>query len=193
MTIDGRFVSEWESGAGFFVRDVDLPAGALAGDGSLARLAIQSAGIDGSRVDTAIEQFDLQSAGRLMWAFDEGWSEAEYNPLVGLWRWTSDRSTLRVVDASTSLALTLRVERPRRYFDADPHVRLLAGERVLGETSFSDSELWTVLVPIDALRASTGRLTITTDKTFVPAAAGGSRDERKLGLRVFDVSITAQP
>ena len=41
-------------------------------------------------------------------------------PLVGMWRWASDRSTLRVVDASTSVAVTLRVEPPRRYFDADP-------------------------------------------------------------------------
>ena len=193
LAVDGRSVGEWETGSGFFVHEVDLPAGSLAGDGMLARLTIESAGVDGSRVDTAIEQFDLQSAGRLMWAYDEGWSEAEYNPLVGVWRWASDRSTLRILDASTNLTVTMRVEPPRRYFDADPHVRLQAGERVLGETSFSSAEWWSVIVPLDALRAAGGRLTITTDKTFVPAASGASRDERKLGLRVFDVSITAQP
>jgi hypothetical protein len=193
MAVDGRTVGEWETGAGFFVREIDLPADALVGQGALARLTIQSAGLDGSRVDTAIEQFDLQAAGRLMWAYDEGWSEAEYNPLVGVWRWASDRSTLRIVDASTTLAVTLRVESPRRYFDADPRVRLLAGERVLGETSFSNGDWWSVIVPFEALQASGGRLTITTDKTFVPAASGGSRDERKLGLRVFDLSVTAQP
>ena len=68
---------------------------------ALAQLTIRSSGADGSRVDTAIEQFDLQSTGFMMWAYDDGWQEAEYNPAVGMWRWASDRSTLRIVDAST--------------------------------------------------------------------------------------------
>ena len=89
-------------------------AGRNAGRGEgLRALTIESRSAAGAAVATAIEQFDLQSAGTLMWGYDEGWHEAEYNPALGVWRWTSDRATLRIVDASTPVAVTLRVERPR--------------------------------------------------------------------------------
>jgi hypothetical protein len=193
MAVDDRRVAEWESGTGFFVRDLALPAGTLDGDGPLAALTLTSAGVDGTRVDTAIEQFDLQSKGALMWVYDEGWQEAEYDPAVGLWRWASDRSTLRIVDAGTPVAVTLHVEAPRRYFDRDPHVRLMTGSRVIGETSFHDDAIWRVVVPLDALLASDGRVTIETDQTFVPAERSGGADRRRLGLRVFGVGVAPQP
>ena len=193
MAVDGRPVAEWESGTGFFVRDLELPAGTLDGEGPLAALTLRSAGVDGTRVDTAIEQFDLQSKGALMWIYDEGWQEAEYDPAVGLWRWASDRSTLRIVDASTAVAITLDVEAPRRYFDRDPHVRLMTGSRVIGEASFHDDTIWRVVVPLDALRASDGRVTIETDLTFVPAERSGGADRRRLGLRIFGVGVAPQP
>ena len=193
LAIDERPMAQWETGPGFFVHEVDVPAGALAGADPLARLTIRSAGGDGNRIDTAIEQFDLQSKGFMMWAYDEGWQEAEFNPAVGMWRWASDRSTLRIVDASTSVAVTLRVEPPRRYFDADPVVRMRAGDRVVGETRFAEGDLWSVVVPLDALRAAGGKVTIETDRTFVPAERGGEADRRRLGLRVFGVNVTAQP
>jgi hypothetical protein len=192
VAIDDRPVAQWESDPGFFVREVEVPARGLAGAGPLARLTIQAVGVDGRRIDTAIEQFDLQSRGFMMWAYDEGWQEAEYHPTIGMWRWASDRSTLRVVDASAGVAVTLRVEPPRRYFDDDPHVRLLAGDRVVGETRFDSGELWSVVVPFDALQAAGGRLTLETDRTFVPAERGAG-DQRRLGLRVFGVNVTAQP
>jgi hypothetical protein len=193
MAVDGRRVAEWNARPGFFLQDLTLPAGTLAGDGSLARLTLQSAAANGGTVATAVEQFDLQSAGALMWAYDDGWQEAEYNPAIGMWRWASDRSTLRIIGARAPVAVTLRVEPPRRYFDSDPHVRMRAGDRVLGETSFADADLWTVVVPADALQASSGRLTIETDRTFVPAERSGGPDRRRLGLRVFGVNVTAQP
>jgi transmembrane protein TMEM260 (protein O-mannosyltransferase) len=193
LAVDGRRVAEWESGPGFFVRDFELPAGTLNGDGWLAALTLKSDGADGTRVDTAIEQFDLQSKGALMWVYDEGWQEAEYDPAVGLWRWASDRSTLRIVDASTPIEVTLHVETPRRYFDRDPHVRLMAGSRMIAETSFHDETIWRVAVPLDALRGSDGRVTIETDLTFVPAERSGGADRRRLGLRVFGVGVAAQP
>jgi hypothetical protein len=194
VAIDGAPAARWESPAGFFLHEFDLPAGTLAtGDGPFARLTVQSSSSAGGSVPTAIEQFDLQSRGSLMWAYGEGWHEAEYNPSLGVWRWTSDRSTLRVIDAVSPVAVTLRVEPPSRYFDEPPRVRLTAGDRVLGEVVFSDRELWTVNVPVDALQISGGRLTIETDRTFVPAERGGATDQRRLGLRVFGVSVAIQP
>jgi hypothetical protein len=190
--LDGRDVSRWESQAGFFLHEFDLPGDALHGPGRLARLTVQSsAGAPG--IPTAIEQFDLQSRGSLMWAYDEGWHEAEYDPALGMWRWASERSTLRIIDASSAVAITMRVERPRRYFDEDPVVRLSAGDRVLGETRFQSSELWSVTVPLADLQASRGRIVIETNQTFVPAERGGPPDRRHLGLRVFGINIAAQP
>ncbi|MGH9176216.1 MAG: hypothetical protein ACRD1H_17750, partial [Vicinamibacterales bacterium] len=193
VAIDGREVARWESLAGFFVQELDLPGGALAGHGPLARLTVQSTTPGASRIPTAIEQFDLQSRGSMMWAYDEGWHEAEYDPALGIWHWTSEKSTLRIIDARTPVAVTLRVEPPRRYFDDVPVVRLRAGDRMLGETRFDETDLWSVIVPLDALRASRGRVTIESSRTFVPAERGGPPDQRHLGLRVFGVNIAAQP
>ena len=79
------------------------PPETLRGDG-LARAhdSVAISGVGGS-VATAIEQFDLQSTDALMWGYDEGWHEAEYNPALGVWRWTSERATLRIVGASSPL------------------------------------------------------------------------------------------
>ena len=190
--IDGREVARWESAAGFFLHEFDLPVGALAGLGPMARLTVHSSA-GGAQVPTAIEQFDLQSRGSLMWAYDEGWHEAEYDPSLGMWRWASERATLRIIDASTAATITMRVERPRRYFDEDPVVRLSAGDRVLGETRFQTTELWSVTVPLADLQRGGGRVVLETNQTFMPAERGGPPDRRHLGLRVFGINIAAQP
>lgn len=193
VEIDGRPAAAWESNAGFFVREFDVPAGGLAGDGLLARLTVRSETDRVAPVPTAIEQFDVQSAGSLMWAYDDGWHEAEYDPSLGMWRWTAERATLRIIGASGPVAVTMRVERPRRYFDDDPTVRVLAGSQLLGETDFRAAELWSVTVPFDALRAGHGRVVIETSRTFVPAERHAAPDRRRLGLRVFGVYVSAQP
>jgi hypothetical protein len=187
--VDGRPVAQWQAGPGFFVHEFDIAAGGLAGDGELAQLTLSS---DASSIDTAIEQFDLQTKGSLMWVYETDWHEAEYSPAIGVWRWTSARSTLRIVDAVTPIVVAIRVERPRRYFDDDPTVRLMACETAVGETRFRDSELWTVTVPLAELQRCDGRLAIVTDRIFVPAERDGATDERRLGLRVFGVSVAAQ-
>jgi hypothetical protein len=191
--IDGREVGRWESPAGFFLEEFDLAPGSLSGDGPLARLTIAATSGGEGAVPTAIEQFDLQTRGSLMWAYDAGWHEAEFDPAFGMWRWASERATLRLVDAATPVTITIRAERPRRYFDDDPVVRMTAGDRLLGETRFDETELWSVTVPLDALQASNGRVTIETNLTFVPAERGEAPDRRRLGLRVFGVHVVAQP
>jgi hypothetical protein len=193
VLIDGKPVAHWESTAGFFLHQFDLPPTDVQGNGALARLTIASTTLGEGQVATAIEQFDLQSRGSLMWGYDTGWHEAEYDPLRGMWRWASDRSTLRIIDASSPVAITFRVERPRRYFDDHPTVRLLCDDRVIGETNFRDSELWSVIVPLDALQDSDGRVTLETNRTFVPAERGEAPDLRRLGLRVFGVNVAPQP
>ena len=124
-----------------------------------------------------------------MWGYDEGWHEAEYSPTVGMWRWTSERAQLRVVNATAAVAVTLSVETPQRYFDEPFSVRMLAGDRLLDETTFASGDLWRVIVPLDALQEANGRITLLTNRTFVPADKSGGGDQRRLGLRVFGVNI----
>jgi hypothetical protein len=191
VAVDGRPVGQWDARPGFFIEEFDLSADELAGEGSFAQLTIESRAP--IAVPTAIEQFDLQSVNSLMWVYDEGWQEAEYNSTVGMWRWTSDRSTLRIINASTPVTITMRVERPTRYFDRHPTVRMKAANLVLGETHFDGAELWSVTVPLDHLHKARGRIVIETDLTFVPAERSGVTDRRRLGLRVFGVNVSAQP
>ena len=194
VMLDGREVAQWDAPAGFFLNDFDLPAGALSGDGPLARLTLRSTTKGGSQViPAAIEQFDLQTRGTLMWGYDAGWHEAEYDPQLGMWRWTSERATLRIIDATSPVRVMIRVEAPSRYFDDRPTVQMMAGDRVIGETNFDAGNFWNVYVPLEALQSTNGRLTIRTDRTFVPAQSGSVADQRRLGLRVFDIEITAQP
>jgi hypothetical protein len=188
LALDGVDRWQWQAGPGFFLEQFDLPAGTLAGDG-LARLTIRAISGEGGSIPTAIEQFDLQSSGSLMWGYDEGWFEAEYTPALGVWRWTSESASLRILNATSPVALTITVESPARYFDSPPTVRLRAGEVVIAQTDFSSQTTWRVLVPADALQRANGRVTLETNRTFVPADMSGQADQRQLGLRVFHVNV----
>jgi hypothetical protein len=189
MRVDGREVDAWDVAPGFFLRTMELPAGTLAGDGRFARLTLQSTPVSGTAViPSAIEQFNLQPLDRLMWGFDEGWNEAEYNPMLGPWRWTSDRSVLRIVDATAAVKVSIRFERPARYFAEATELRAMAGDVTLATASLLDEEAWSFEAPLDALTKSAGRITIVSSRTFVPADQRGG-DRRRLGLRVFDLHV----
>jgi hypothetical protein len=139
----------------------------------------------------AIEQFDLQDQHTLMWAYDAGWQETESSPALGVWRWTSERASLRIVGPAQPLRITLSIESPLRYFDQAPLVRATAGGRELAVTTVAASRDWAIDVPADALGASGGIITIETNRTFVPADTGGGADQRRLGLRVFSIHIAS--
>jgi hypothetical protein len=189
VMIDGNVLAEREARPGFFLDVIDVPAGALAGPGPLAKLEVKSEAVGGDRTATAIEQFDLQTAGSLMWGFDTGWHEAEYNPRVGLWRWTSERAAFRIIDATTAVRVRIQIESPSRYFDGAPTVKLVAASQVLAELRPTGDAILDVLVPAALLDAANGRVTVETSRVFVPAERGGASDRRHLGLRVFGISI----
>lgn len=190
LAIDGRTMDEWDAGPGFFLRMTDLPEGALAGEGPLAALTIRSTASSGAApIPTAVEQFDLQPQGTLMWGLDAGWHEAEYTPRLGIWHWTSERATLRVAGATTAVRVDLEIESPLTYFDAPSLVRALAGGREIASSAIGAGTQWSFDVPFDAIQSAEGAITIETAQTFVPAGRGGGPDRRRLGLRVFDISI----
>lgn len=191
VSIDGAPWEQWDAAPGFFLKVIDIPAGRLLGDGALATLTVHSASASGSApIPISIEQFDLQNADQLMWAYDTGWQEAEYSPASGVWRWTTERATLRFAGPPRAIRVTLSIESPLRYFDEPPLVRAAAGGRELAVTALSASQDWSFEVPADRLAASGGTVTIETNRTFSPAERSGAPDRRRLGLRVFSIQVS---
>lgn len=199
LAIDGAVLHTWTASPdpGFFLHDMVLPAGRLGGDEGFARLSITAEAADGSArpVRAAVEQFDLQPTTRVVFGADQGWHEAEFAPMTGqLWRWTSERATLRVLaPPGEGVDVVLRAESPLKYFATAPTVRLLAGERVLASVTASGDLNWQVPVPADALAAAGGRLRVETSESFVPDERSGNGDRRRLGLRVYEVSARSGP
>ena len=199
VALDGRPVDAWAIGpdqAGQpFLRFMTLPAGVPAGPGAYATLTVSArAGMPGRPVpEIAVRQFDLQPDGlRPLMAFGEGWHEDEFAGDTGLrWRWTSERAQLRLVSPRT-VVLRIRGESPLKYVGEPPTVRVSAGARPLATFRPSADFSWRVIVPGDALAESKGVVTIETDRTYLPGAAEGTTDTRKLGLRIFECRVELQ-
>jgi hypothetical protein len=208
-SLDGRVLDTWDVAPepGFFLHALTLPAGALSGAGEYAELTVraEAAPASGSGVDAqaqaqtrpvkaSLEQFDLQSSSSVMFGYDTGWLEAEHNPRTGLsWRWASGDAALRIWSAGRDVTLRLRAESPLRYFSDAPIVTVRAGQRVLLTFPAQGDLDIAVDVPADALDAAGGVIAVTTDKTFSPAERqAGVTDRRRLGLRVFDLTITGR-
>ncbi|MSO45850.1 MAG: hypothetical protein EXQ59_03665 [Acidobacteria bacterium] len=175
-----------------FLRFVDVPDGIAAGDGPYARLTIRSraSGGDRRRAAVGIRQFDVQSATHMLYAFGEGWHEEEYDAATGRrWRWTSERSILRLKGTSGSVKLTIRGESPLRYFDAPPTVRITAGMREIAHFRPDADFTWTVIVPGPDVSRAGGAIAIETDPVYLPGPAEGTSDERHLGLRVYECRV----
>lgn len=201
-TIDGRPALSFEARPGFFLQFVDLPDGTLAGADGYARLEIRAeASGGGAPARTALEQFNLQPADVVQFGFDDGWYEPEHNPspagassrpLSQSWRWASERAVVRVHNAGHPVTVRAMIDSPLRYFADPPRVRLLAGDRVLAEIQPSSDFTLEADVPVDALRAARGRLTIETDRAYVAGEREGTADARRLALRVFSMVVRRQ-
>ncbi len=186
LSIDGVPFHEWDAPPGFFLKVFDIPAGRLAGSDPWAMVSVQST----PAIPAAIEQFDLQDEDVTMWGYDEGWQEAEYSVAQGVWRWTSERATLKIAGPPRTVRVSLSIESPLRYFDAPAEVRARAGDREVAAATIAESREWAFDVPAEILSAAGGVLTIETDKTFVPADRGSAPDRRRLGLRVFGTRVS---
>jgi hypothetical protein len=174
-----------------FLRWIELPGGMPAGEQRYASLTIRARAGDAGRPvpPVAIRQFDVQPSGQLIAAFDEGWHEAEYDNATGVsWRWTSERSVLRVAPAR-DIVIHMRGESPLKYVAAPPRVRLTAAGREIAVLQPDDDFEWRVTVPADAVAAAGGAIVIETDQVYLPGAAEGTADERRLGLRLFEIDV----
>lgn len=195
VNIDGRLLVSTATQPGFFLRFVDVPAGTLAGEGPYARLTASArapSGADAPRV--AVEQFDLQSTDTVMFGFDEGWHEPEYNPRSARsWRWMSERAVLRIRPTRRDVTLTLLGESPLRYFDAPPSVRVTVAGQEVGRFGPSDDFTQEVRLPSTLLDAAGGQVILESDRWFAPAEREASADRRHLALRIYQVRVVPSP
>jgi hypothetical protein len=192
--LDGRAVSQWRLSGDpiWFVQWIELPSGTGDGPGPYATLTVRVTSDDPARPApmVGLEQFDAASSRDVSAAFAEGWQEPEEDPRTGRsWRWSSDRSVWQVRSPAEDLLLTVSGESPLKYFDRAPQVVVRAGDRELGRFTPTSDFTQQIDVPAAALAAASGRLTIETDLSFVPAERGPSPDRRRLGLKIYDMHI----
>lgn len=188
VSIDGQPLDAWTATSGPFLRAIELEAGRLAGEGD-ARLTV-SASREGAGTlpPITVEQFDLQSEGTAVWAFGEGWHEAEYDRRTRRsFRWSGPRAVLRIFNAVRDIEIALEGESPLRYFAEPPTVAIGAGDLVLRRERVGAAFSWRIRVPLEVLKRSAGMVSVTTDKTFRPSDRGLA-DGRKLGLRFFTIT-----
>lgn len=184
LSIDGRMAGAFELAPGFFLQMIDLPAGALTGSGDYAPLEVSA---ESDRV--AVEQFDVQSAGTVVFGFGEGWHEAEYTPSTGRqWRWASERASLRVRPEGHALTLSLRGDTER---SSRSHVIVRVGDRILAREDVGATLAMSIGIPAEIVSGREATITIETDQFQVPAEQSRrSTDRRHLALRVFECRIT---
>ena len=175
-----------------FLRFLDIAEGLASGSGGYVPVTIQSrtVGNDQRRAGVAVRQFDIQSADRMLYGFGEGWHEEEYDPATGrTWRWSSERSVLRLKGASGDVRVVLRGESPLRYLDAPPTVRMVAGGHVISQFRPDADFEWTVTVPAADIIRGAGLVALETDPVYLPGPAEGTSDERHLGLRLYECRV----
>jgi hypothetical protein len=187
VSIDGRTVAEPEVATGFFLRMLELPADAVMGEGDYAALVITA---DTDRI--ALEQFDAQPSGTLIYGFGEGWHEHEYDPSSGkLWRWTSERSAIRVRAAGKALSIRLRGESETGH---EVNLTIKAGATAIVNQRVGTAFVVNTTIPAAALRPGENVesvITIETDGAFVPAdVRWRTQDRRLLGLKILECRIT---
>jgi hypothetical protein len=196
IVLDGRTLDTVvvKPAPGFFLRVLDLPAGSLSGEGQYARVTVQATAVAGGAVPpSAVEQFDVQDAGRVVFGYDDGWHELEYNPATGrLWRWSSASAAIRIRGAADDLMLRVTGELSPKDFSRPSHVSVRAGAAALGAFDVSSAFSFDVAVPRGALEQAGGVVTLETDQTFVPDERTHNGDKRRLGLRVYSLTIRPQ-
>ena len=192
VTVDGQRLDRWTLSPSErnSLRFLDLPATAGEGDYALLTVASRSAAGDTRRAPVAVRQFDAQDATQLIYGFGEGWHELEYDNATGrLWRWSSDQSVIRLHGMPQDVRLTLRGESPLRYFDSPPLVSVMAAGHTVAQFRPADDFEWNATIPASIVAAGGGAITVALDRAYLPGVSEGTADQRRLGLRLFDVSL----
>jgi hypothetical protein len=96
---------------------------------------------------------------------------------------------LRLHGPPRPLRLTLVGESPLRYFGEPPIITVRAGDRIVDRLSPAADFEWAMPIPADIVAGAGGALIIEQDRVYLPGAAEGTADARRLGLRLFEVRV----
>ena len=188
IDLNGVTLTTFPVKPGYFTRTIDFPPGAFRGIGYLPlQFTARSLGTQPVRV--ALEQFDLQSTGTPMMGLLEGWMEPEYDRTMGrAWRWIADRAVLWVRPVGRDVTVTLRGASPASDFDGPVSLRAIVDGREIASRSVASDFTWDIPIPLGSL-PSDGRITIESDKHFVPGERDGTADRRRLAVRILSATI----
>lgn len=152
-------------------------------------LAGESSGLRSYPVATF--EMRLQS-DNLFVVFRDGWHDAEVaSEFSGLeWQWSKKDATLAFRNPKRDIQVYLQLDQPVAGLPEPQRVEVRAGSAVVDRFSLAagGTELRRVRIPADQLgTAETVELTISVDRTFVPASVPAlkNNDSRELGVRVF--------
>ena len=190
VRVDGTQVDEWPINPGAFVFMRPILPEEIAGEGTYARLEIETSWAGSGLPPLALEQFDLQPIDGATVAYDEGWWEPEYSERTGAtWRWTSRESKLWLYNPGRDVTLAISGEDPSRYYRGGTEMIVMVGDHEAGRFTLDENFTRTVTIPAEPLSVARGRVTLKIADTHVPGVLSGSPDRRELGIRIFDVSV----
>lgn len=152
-------------------------------------LAGETAGQRSYRV--ASFEMRLQSDS-LFVVFRDGWYDTEVGGEgSGLeWQWSKKDATFSFRNPKRDVQVYLQLDQPAAAFSEPQRVEVRAGAAVVDRFSLppGGTELRRIPIPASQLgTAETVELTVSVDRTFVPASVPAlkSTDARELGIRVF--------
>jgi hypothetical protein len=113
------------------------------------------------------------------------------------WQWTKKDATLAFKNPRKDCVFYLELDNPGNVFQQPQHVKVLVADQVVDEFDLAPKVRILRTIPLTTARLGSGDLVemqIGVDRTFVPAlvSAGGSKDPRELGVRVFHAFVDAR-
>jgi hypothetical protein len=129
--------------------------------------------------------------------FKSGWNNgetAEHNPAIE-WTWTKKDATLDFKNPKKDSVFYLDVDNPGNPFNEPQQVHVSLNDKPVQDFSLSPGANRVLKrIPLTAAQLGgedTAEITISVDKTFVPALMPGSnsKDPRELGVRVFHAFV----
>ncbi|HSK08286.1 MAG TPA: hypothetical protein VK911_01820 [Vicinamibacterales bacterium] len=178
-----------------YVGEASLRVGLYAPDGRRLRLAGDD---NGQRAYRSATFEVLPQTENIYVTFKDGWHPGEVAADGGgtEWHWTKKDATLAFKNPRRDVVLFLDVDGRTQLLPAPQSVTVSAGGRPVGTFELGDGPEIKRL-PIAAAQLGSEdkvELTVSVDRTFVPAAvsAGAQKDVRELGVRVFHAFVDAR-
>lgn len=125
-----------------------------------------------------------------------GWHPGEYSPTDTTveWQWTEKLALLSLRNPRRDVLLYLEYDgRPDLFADKPQQVTVSVGQTAVETFAVDGPNVTLRKIPLTVAQLGTGDMTelrIEVDRTFVPAKlAGGGRDNRELGIRVYHAFV----